>query len=354
MATFEFHVSRRARDRYQFDDTLFTITGNVVFANFRAARVFAQKMNDHRDLVTFPERAVKPGQINAMGLVDEILHHLVALYREEYPEVMGQALAWLDQRVGQEAVDRTLRRFADNFPTVSLYRRETDLDRYMVGQTGDTPNRQIVLEELLLLWLANVNPANSPFLELFEDADLQRDTAYPRIVNELRAFFDTQPTFGPEGNSLIAELRAPALASPHSLEGQLNFILERWGSMLGQDFYRLLSSLDVIKEERKQIFLGPGPTQVPVYDEETLRALSGADGLAGEGIFEAEAFSPELGWMPSLVLMAKNTYVWMDQLSKKYQRDIYRLDHIPDEELDQLARWGFTGLWLIGVQQKRE
>ena len=41
MATFEFHVSRRARDRYQLDDALFTITGNVVFANFRAARVFA-------------------------------------------------------------------------------------------------------------------------------------------------------------------------------------------------------------------------------------------------------------------------------------------------------------------------
>jgi glycosidase len=352
MATFEFHVSRRARDRYQFDDTLFTITGNVVFANFRAARVFAQKMNDHRDLVTFPERAVKPGQINAMGLVDEVLHHLVDLYRQDYPDVMQRALGWLDQRVGQEAVDRTLRRFADNFPAVAVYRREIELDRYIAGQTGETPNRQIVLEELLLLWLANVNPANAPFLELFEDAELQRDTAYPKIVNELRAFFDTQPPFGPEGNSLIAELRAPALANPHSLEGQLTFILERWGSMIGQTFYKLLSSLDVIKEEHKQIFLGPGPTQVPVYDEATLRELAGADGLAGESIFEAEAFSPELGWMPSLVLMAKNIYVWLDQLSRRYQRNIYRLDHIPDEELDQLARWGFTGLWLIGVWER--
>ena len=122
MATFEFHVARRARDRYQFDDRLFTITGNVVFANFRAARVFAQKMNDHRDLVSFPEQAVKPGQINAMGLVDEILHHLVALYRQEHgADVMGRALDWLDERVGREAVDRTLRRFADSFPTVAVY-----------------------------------------------------------------------------------------------------------------------------------------------------------------------------------------------------------------------------------------
>ena len=59
--TFEFHVSRLARDRYRFDDVLFTLTGNLVFANFHAARVFAQKMNEQRDLVSFPEQAVKAG-----------------------------------------------------------------------------------------------------------------------------------------------------------------------------------------------------------------------------------------------------------------------------------------------------
>ena len=71
----EFHVSRQARDRYDFDETLFSLSGNVLFANFHGARVFAQKMNDRRDLVSFPEQAVKAGQINAMGLIDEILHH---------------------------------------------------------------------------------------------------------------------------------------------------------------------------------------------------------------------------------------------------------------------------------------
>ena len=40
------------------------------------------------------------------------------------------------------------------------------------------------------------------------------------------------------------------------------------------------------------------------------------------------------------------------QLSRKYQRSIYRLDQIPDEELNLLARWGFTGLWLIGVWER--
>ena len=50
--------------------------------------------------------------------------------------------------------------------------------------------------------------------------------------------------------------------------------------------------------------------------------------------------------------MAKSTYVWLDQLSRTYGRDIRTLDAIPDEELDTLARWGVTGLWLIGLWER--
>ena len=56
--------------------------------------------------------------------------------------------------------------------------------------------------------------------------------------------------------------------------------------------------------------------------------------------------------MPRVVLMAKSTYVWLDQLSRVYGRDIRTLDGIPDEELDTLARWGVTGLWLIGLWER--
>jgi hypothetical protein len=37
----EFHVSREARDRYEFNQTLFAFSGNVVFANLGASREFA-------------------------------------------------------------------------------------------------------------------------------------------------------------------------------------------------------------------------------------------------------------------------------------------------------------------------
>jgi len=336
--TTEFHVSRKARDLYQFEQPLFSSSGNVIFANFHAARLFAQRMNQRRDLVRFPEQAVRAGQVNAMGLIDEIMHVVVGLYREQKnPGVMQQALDWLDERLGRERVDAALHTFADQFPPLAVYRREIGLKDYVRGQTAGVPHRQMILEEMLMLLLANGNPVFSPFLELFDDDALDKETAYRQVISGLCEFLDTQPPFGPEDQSLVDMLRSPAVAVPHSLSGQLEYIRERWGYLLGTYLYRLLSSLDLIREEEKATFLGPGPSQV--YEFAGLQ-------------LEEERFSPDLEWMPKLVLMAKNVYVWLDQLSKRHGRSITRLDHVPDEELDTLARRGFTGLWLIGLWER--
>ncbi len=336
----EFHVSRQARDRYQFDSALYSISGNVIFANVGAARLFAQKMNQRRDLVRYPEQTVRAGDLDAMGLIDEILHFVVHLYREQKNSlVLGQALEWLEERLGREQVDQALQRFAESFPPLAVYRGELSLSAYLENRSADVPNRQIVLEEMLMLWLANVNPAFSPFLELFDDDGLEQETVYPRLIASLHDFFDTQPRFGPDDQNLIDMLRAPALASPHALGGQLEFMLKKWGVFLGNYVSLLLRGLDLIHEEERLRFFGPGPAEAPVYDLE-------------KGEFEAERYSPDLEWMPELVLIAKNIYVWMAQLSDKYQTTITRLDQIPDHELDQLARWGFTGLWLIGIWER--
>src|SRR3569832_2217367 len=81
--TMEFHVARDSRDRYRFDEALYTLTGNVVFANFHGARVFAQRMNQKRDLANFPEQADKPSQINALALIHELTHYMFRAYREQ-------------------------------------------------------------------------------------------------------------------------------------------------------------------------------------------------------------------------------------------------------------------------------
>jgi glycosidase len=334
----EFHVSRRARDRYQFDQSLFALTGNIIFANFRAARAFAQKINAQRDLVNHPEQTVRAGQINAMGMIDEILHYVVGLYRRQAnARTFQEALDWLYKGLGREAVDAALRQFVEQFPPLAVYRGEIALDDYLQDSTAGIAHRQIVLEELLMLWLANVNPAFAPFAELFDDVALRENTAYEDIISGLQAFFETQPHFGPDNQNLVEMLRSPAIVVPHSLSGQLEYIRERWSLLLGEYLHRLLSSLDLIAEEEKAAFLGPGPSRVIDFTGQE---------------FEYERFSTDLHWMPKVVLMAKNIYVWLDQLSKKHGRHLTRLDQIPDEELDALARRGFTGLWMIGLWER--
>jgi glycosidase len=339
----EFHISRKSRDFYQFDQSLFSLSGNVIFPNFHAARLFAQKINEKRDLISFPEQAVKAGQINAMGLIDEIFHYIVGLYRNEKNlQVMEQAQDWLYEKLGRQKVDEALGKFADEFPAVAVYRREVELETYLEGETASIPHRLIVLEEMLMLWLANMNPAFSPLVELFDDSTLEIETSYVQIIEALHSFFNHQPLFGPDHQNLLDMLRSPALAVPHSLSGQLNYIREKWGYLLGPYLLRLLSSLDLMKEEeiaelRRMAFWGHVPAEVYEF-------------LGMEE--EPERFSLDLDWMPKLVLMAKNVYVWLHQLSRKYRGSIYRLDQIPDEELDFLAHCGFTGLWLIGVWER--
>jgi len=336
----EFHISRKARDQYQFDLSLYSLNGNVILSDFHIVRLFAQRMNQKRDLVHYPEQAVKASQINAMGLIDEILHIVLRLYRRQrVTNAMRLAVEWLEAEIGEEELDRTLKVFLEQFPPLGIYKREIDANSYLSSETDGISNREIALEEMLLLWLGNVNPAFSPFLELFDDEELERRTAYPEIIAEIKKFFDTQPGFGPDNQSLVDLLRSPAVAVPHSLAGQLEYIRKHWGYMLGDYLLQLLRGLDLIEEEEKAIFGGTGPAIV--YD------FGGLD-------VEEERFSPDKDWMPSIVMLAKNAYVWLDQLSKKYASQIKSLDQIPDEELRTLSDWGFSALWLIGLWERSQ
>jgi len=49
-----------------------------------------------------------------------------------------------------------------------------------------------------------------------------------------------------------------------------------------------------------------------------------------------------------LILAEINTWVWMDDLEKKYQKKL-TLDQIPENEIDDFVSLGFNAVWLIGV-----
>src|ERR1700736_102562 len=181
----EFHISRSARERYQFPDTLFSYDGNVIFANMAACRVFAHRMNQVRQADKFPERAVHAGALYAMGLIDEAAHVLMARYREQYDaRVLADALQWFSSQVGTDQLDKMLLTFVEHFPGSTIIRGQETAQQWLAKSTDGTPNREAALEELLLLWTANKNEAFKPFAELFEDKPLAEKTVYRKVTQQ--------------------------------------------------------------------------------------------------------------------------------------------------------------------------
>lgn len=220
----EFHISREIRDRYQVSDALFNFVGNVIFADLASSRELAFRMTEVR--AAAGQDPIHPGALFAMGLIDEISHAVVERYRRSRdPQVTQAALDWFSARVGEDHVDKLLRTFVQEFPNVAVYRGQASIDAWLQGSTDGLAHREAVLEELMLLWLANQNPAFRPFRELYDDTKLAQSTAYKQVTAQLGSYFATRPDTGMGRGNLLDLLRAPMEAAPDSLSGQLAWIL---------------------------------------------------------------------------------------------------------------------------------
>ncbi|MEO7030031.1 MAG: alpha-amylase family glycosyl hydrolase [Acidobacteriaceae bacterium] len=380
----EFHINRSLRERLGLEDVLFSFAGNVVFGDVAGARSLANKLNDLRRSGAESAEIVNAGALFAMGLIDELSHAMIAQYRKEVdPDVLSEALGWLARKAGTPNIDGLLLAFTEQFPNAAIFRGEQTAAAWLAGSTEDLSNREAALEELLLLRVANLNPALKDFKELFGDEGLKQRPAYEKIAAGLPEYFRERPQATPDGKTLFEVLREPALASPESITGQLDFIREHWAEVLGEDLRQVLLAIDVIREEDVAIWMRfhpPTPGRFEgqrdwqahgfVGDEfvgfeddfgEFSDFIVGPDGVRRRREYssdhqaplnEYEAFSADHAWMPTVVMMAKSTYVWLEQLSQKYARHIHRLDQIPDEELALLSERGMTALWLIGLWER--
>ncbi|KAA6465174.1 alpha-amylase [Acidobacteria bacterium AB60] len=368
----EFHIARSARERYQFPETLFSYDGNVVFANMAACRAFAHRMNQVRQADKHPELAVHAGALYAMGLIDEAMHVLMARYREQYDSrVLADALQFFGSQVGSDELDRMLLTFVEHFPGSTIIRGEDTPQQWLAKSTEGMPNREAALEELLLLWAANKNPAFQPFAELFEDKPLAEKTVYRQVTQQLPEYFATRPLIplpNAEAVNLLDLLRRPATAAPNSLRDQLELLRSLWKPLLGDALERfLLIAGEILHEEELAIWMqfNPEAARTRAAAEEAARRrrergeqqwpalASTAEVITfGDPQHEYEKFSPDTAWMPTTVMIAKSTYVWLHQLSKQFGRQVRILSDIPDEELATLARRGINTLWLIGVWER--
>ncbi len=211
-------------------------------------------------------------------------------------------------------------------------------------QQGETPSgkasRLQLLAELYLLECLSDNQAAQSFRSLFDDAELCEHFDYHALIAKLDSVM--QPGLGAiRAEKKLSELlQSPAQAAPADLAGQIAYIVKHWASWLPTELIVELQVARAISLEENQPRLsGPGPAPMPRFGSE-----DGSDSPA--------AFSADIDWMSSAVLLAKSIYVWLDQLSSRYQRSITTLAEIPEEELARLAHWGFNAIWLIGIWER--
>ncbi len=346
---FGFHLSRKAWNRWDIRAASAVIRPGDAASIVNGTRRLAQQINEKRRLSSHFVQPVQGGQLVAIGLIDDVLRYIVELYWvEQQPGVVADALRATGEQRGHLIVELPPPAFLRHFPpqAVALDKQKTDdylRDSTKVILYRRATNEEILSGELALLALAMANPAFRPARELFDDEDLRKDAPYQVLVDGLDRYFESKPPVREIGLTLFAALRAPMAASPDSLEGQLEFILKNWASFLPAELLeRLAIAANILKEEERQRGFGPGAIAALTFGRDAFAYLYD----------EPAAFSHDADWMSNVVLLAKTVYVWLDQLSKKYRRHIRLLSDVPDEELDRLGRWGFTGLWLIGVWQR--
>jgi len=345
---FHFHVNWDSRKKYSFRNDIFSISGNVIFADFEQARDFAAKMNlqfksDNSN------RYIRPGDLYAMGLIDEILHFVFHIYKNSVdPMFLQKTYSSVSNSIGKDKLLTTVTAFTEQFPPRTVYNNECSVEDHLYGDFEGTPGTLLEFEEMIMLKIANENPAFGEYRELFDDSVLSEKTSYVSAINAIEKDFTENTGIMVNGKkqSLFDLLRAPMKASPDSLTGQLKFIKENWGlEILAPFSKKLLTSIDIVKEENKPVF-GPGGFGGEMITKES---LASKEWNYDE---EPENFSVDSSWMPRVIMIAKNVFVWLDQLSKSYAREIKTLDQIPSDELKTLAQRGFTALWLIGLWER--
>ncbi|MCW5836121.1 MAG: hypothetical protein KIS78_27215, partial [Labilithrix sp.] len=350
------HARRTARDALfpsREDDVFFAPRrGDIVFQDGAAVRAFAERVTRGEGRTSGAE--VRPAELAAMALVHEVLHAVVGMYRRRYPESFARLASALEASLGPDARSVVLE-FLGAFPPPPVYRAlggdgdatpEVYLERMEVDGGARRSAEAEIDEELLLLWVTNQNAAYDPVRTIVGDHEL--GPTYRAFVREAQRFFEEEPRFGPKGETLLELILAPGRAHPTSIFAQLEYIDRAWAKALGLDqlplWRRMAWTRDLRVEEDKWFERGgPGPGE-PLLEAMRFGPKSAAD--------EPARFSPDLNWMPNVVLIAKSVYVWLDQLGKKYGREITRLDQVPDEELDLLAARGLNGLWLIGLFER--
>jgi glycosidase len=316
-----FHISSNAAITYQMTTFLEPENGRLSVTGFEESYKITEHLQSQFD--PFQQmQMVKPWLINGHAVIHTLYHLLFKkLYEKDRNEIWQSFSEQLAEDITESEVNKTLQVFNSYFLFEKIQ-----------------PEEISSFEEILYLWISNQNPALQVINMLISDHVLLPDSAYLQVVEEMKLLFSKLTPVGSSGMDFVNFLLEPIRQAPNDLLAQMEYMRKYWADILGADLLLLLlNSMDFIREQEKAWFSGGHHVEIPDYS-------SMAE--------EVENFTQDKNWMPRLVLVAKNIYVWLYQLSRTSNREITRLDQIPDETLQELAHRGISGLWLIGVWER--
>lgn len=316
-------LSRGAVRHYGIASEHLSPDGTLLLDDINTIRELALVISERRRHEEPPRDWIRAAHLNALGMTQEFWQRTIRSYlAERDPATLRAAFDWLVQGFGHRAVDQALAAFRNHFSPAGTV-------------DGEPP--ELTLEKTLRLWLANNNPAFEPLRDLFDDRPLESAARYGRLMTSLESFFRGCPGYGPQDESLFAILRAPALAAPASLADQLRSLIDVEERIARFHLDQLRTGLDVLLEEDKPVF-APGPPP--------------AAEVGAYATIQEKKLSVDRPWMTDAVMVVKHLLVWLDQLSRQHEREIRRLDEIPEDALRALVEQGFNVLWLVGLWER--
>ncbi len=278
---------------------------------------------------------ISAGQLLATVELARVLRRRLDSYFARHPVLLEGLWSRLEDRLGRRQLQAALEKLEESLvetPSEEISEAHAEPDSAPI-EARPLP----LLAESLLIFALAQNPATAGAHRALQGSSLIEDEAVARLLEGLAPELEMAPPLDEQSDSLRDSLEG-GRATGEALPDQLRQILDDWPELEAGERSGLMGGIDLISEEERPRFPpGPGPVEIPDWEEIE---------------DEAPHYSRDRDWMEPLVLQAKNTYVWLAQLSNRYERPVERLDQIPDEELERLERSGISGLWLIGIWER--
>ena len=349
-----FYVNRNARKLFYLTDPEFLSLPDSAQESLKRSERQASVINDFlKHEKGADAKPVLPAQLHGMKLLHALFHSIITrTIALRQPDFLQKVYHELNEVLTEAQSEQYLIQFVTSFPTQKIYSGADTPALWLKQQNNKTE----VLEESFLVWINNQNPALEQFSDFLGDEKLMKEAAYRKVIMTMRSSMLAMGPVGTDNLDLAELLFMPIKHAPTSILEQLRYIRLNWADLLeNSSFWDLLpGAIQLIEDEDKYLFFEQLAHEKALRNDgyEFEKAAHVPDYTDFDDANAPAKYSVDSSWMPEVVMLAKSTYVWLDQLSKIYHRPVNSLHDIPDEELDTIAERGFTALWLIGLWQR--